>query len=64
MLAERLIVVDTFDMAEDADSLVSTVAALEPILMDSLRRITREQLAAGLRYAVSPVFAAIIGAPS
>jgi hypothetical protein len=49
---------------EEASDLIAQVARSENELIDSLRRIAREQLDQGLRYAVTPIFAAIVGAPA
>lgn len=50
--------------AEEAPELLRTLSEQEPALADSLHRITREQLDQGLRYAVTPLFAAVIGPPA
>jgi hypothetical protein len=49
---------------EDCPSLVETIAACESSLADSLRQITRQELEQGTRYAVLPLFAAVVGPPS
>jgi hypothetical protein len=47
----------------DAEGLVSRLVDEETRLMADLRRITREEFDEGLRYAVTPLFAGIVGAP-
>jgi len=46
---------------EEAPELVAQVARHEHEMTDTLRRITREQFDQGLRYAVTPIFAGIVG---
>jgi hypothetical protein len=48
---------------EEAEELVSRLMAEETRLTAELRRITREEFDGGLRYAVTPLFAGIVGAP-
>jgi superfamily II DNA or RNA helicase len=49
---------------EEASELVGLIVDRERELVESLRRITRQQFDEGLRYAVTPIFAAVVGAPS
>jgi len=49
---------------EDAPDLVAEVARRERELIDTHRRVTREQLDQGFRYAVTPIFAGIVGSPA
>jgi superfamily II DNA or RNA helicase len=48
---------------EEAEELVSRLMTEETRLTAELRRITREEFDGGLRYAVTPLFAGIVGAP-
>jgi hypothetical protein len=50
--------------AEDRPELTIRLEEEERAVADSLRRISREQLEQGLRYAVVPLFAAVMGAPA
>jgi superfamily II DNA or RNA helicase len=49
---------------EDAPDLVNEVTSRERELVDTHRRVTREQLDLGIRYAVTPIFAGIVGSPA
>jgi superfamily II DNA or RNA helicase len=49
---------------EDAAPLVARMMDEETRLAGELRRITRDEFDAGLRYAVLPLFAGIVGAPA
>ena len=49
---------------EDAPDLNAYIAGRERELIDALRRISREQFDQGLRYAVTPILAAVVGPPS
>jgi hypothetical protein len=47
---------------EDSD-LITKIATTEASLAESLSRITRQELDQGVRYAVMPLFACVVGAP-
>jgi hypothetical protein len=49
---------------EEAPELVAQVNGHERAIIDTLRRIAREELDQGLRYAVTPIFAGIVGSPA
>jgi hypothetical protein len=49
---------------EDGEALPNLIAAAEQSLVEALRRITRSEFDQGARYAVLPLFAAVVGAPS
>ena len=49
---------------EEAPELVAQVSRHERNIVESLRRITGEQFDQGLRYAVTPIFASIVGSPA
>ena len=42
--------------------LIEKIATAEQSLVESLRRITRQELEQGVRYAVMPLFACVVGA--
>jgi|HubBroStandDraft_6_1064221.scaffolds.fasta_scaffold1667011_2 hypothetical protein len=47
---------------EEGAELVEKIATAEQSLVESLRRITRQELEQGARYAVVPLFAGVVGA--
>ncbi len=49
---------------EDARDLVAAIGTIENETAESLRRITKEELDAGVRYSVLPLFAAVVGEPA
>lgn len=49
---------------EEGADLQDKIAGAEQSLADSLRRITRQEFDQGARYAVLPLFAGLVGAPS
>jgi hypothetical protein len=64
LLLRALFKATTRTKPEEAPELVSEVNVHERALTDALRRITREQFDQGLRYAVTPLFAGIVGSPA
>lgn len=48
---------------EEGADLIEKISTAEQSLVESLRRITRQELEQGARYAVMPLFACVVGAP-
>jgi superfamily II DNA or RNA helicase len=49
---------------EEAAALVSEMVEREAELIEAQRRVTREEFEQGLRYAVTPILAAVVGSPA
>ena len=48
---------------EEYADLLEKIATAEELMVESLRRITRQEFDQGTRYAVMPLFACVVGAP-
>ena len=47
---------------EEGGDLIGRIAKAEELLVESLKRITRQEFDQGVRYAVMPLFACVVGA--
>ena len=47
---------------EEGADLIGKIATAEESLVESLKRITRQEFDQGVRYAVMPLFACVVGA--